>query len=161
MLYITDAVRSYDVILIGECMPERQRGSSGQEIDVKLSAPAQAPSRLFEHCGFKPLPANGNPAPGSTFEPTAALDLAITPHNLRDTAASLAIQAGPRWLRLRAFLAMSRLPRRSFTMQGSSRPTLTRRRSAARCRERSRWGPVSATSCHWLTGQALTSSLAD
>jgi hypothetical protein len=27
-------------------------------------------------------------------------------------------------LRLRAFLAMSRLPRRSFTMQGSSRPTL-------------------------------------
>ena len=47
---------------------------------------------------------------------TAALGLTITPHNLRDTAASLAIQAGPGSLRLRAYLAMSGLP----DMPGSS-----------------------------------------
>ena len=42
---------------------------------------------------------------------TAALGLTITPpHNLRDTAASLAIEAGPGSLRLRAYLAIHGLP---------------------------------------------------
>jgi len=43
-------------------------------------------------------------------------------------------------LRLRAYLAMSRLRRRSITMQDSSRPTLTTLRYASMSQQDSPWG---------------------
>jgi integrase len=60
---------------------------------TKLQAQSAPSELVFPSANSTPL-RNRNFRRDSFDAATAALDLTITPHNLRDTAASLAIQAG-------------------------------------------------------------------
>ncbi|WP_404825108.1 tyrosine-type recombinase/integrase [Mycolicibacterium gadium] len=120
------------------------------------------PSELvFPSANFTPL-RNRNFRRDSFDAATAAVGLTITPHNLRDTAASLAIQAGA------SVVAVARLlghesAATTLNHYAKALPDRPRRRSdTPRCRrERGHRGPVKATSCHWLTDQAPTRNRTD
>jgi integrase len=86
---------------------------------TNLQAQSGPSELVFPSANFTPL-RNRNFRRDSFDAATAALGLTITPHNLRDTAASLAIQAGASVVAVARLLGHESAARRSTTMQGSS-----------------------------------------